>query len=79
LRAIAGSAAQMQIMYGVRGERWLDERELPWLSGYEHACRDRATCRLVGHVGRPDTHRRIAPIIELHDGATKALESLPLA
>jgi len=50
-----------------------------WLSGYEHACRDRATCRLVGHVGRPDTHRRIAPIIELHDGATKALESLPLA
>jgi len=37
LRAIAGSAAQMQIMYGVRGERWLDERELPWLSGYEHS------------------------------------------
>ena len=35
LRAIAGSAAQMQIMYGVRGERWLDEREVPWLSGYE--------------------------------------------
>src|ERR1700736_6558483 len=35
LRAIAGSAAQMQIMYGVRGERRLDEREIPWLSGYE--------------------------------------------
>jgi len=35
LRAIAGSAAQMQIMYGVKGERSLDERELPWLSGYE--------------------------------------------
>jgi GH15 family glucan-1,4-alpha-glucosidase len=35
LRAIAGSAAQMQIMYGVHGERRLDEREIPWLSGYE--------------------------------------------
>src|SRR5216110_1302366 len=35
LRAIAGSADQMQIMYGVRGERRLDELEIPWLSGYE--------------------------------------------
>ena len=34
LRAIAGSGAQMQIMYGVHGERWLYEREIPWLSGY---------------------------------------------
>lgn len=35
LRAVAGSPAQMQIMYGVRGERRLTEFELPWLSGYE--------------------------------------------
>ncbi|MEO5717990.1 MAG: glycoside hydrolase family 15 protein [Chthoniobacterales bacterium] len=35
LRAIAGSPAQLQIMYGVSGERRLDEFELPWLSGYE--------------------------------------------
>jgi GH15 family glucan-1,4-alpha-glucosidase len=35
LRAIAGSASQMQIMYGVRGERRLEEYELDWLSGYE--------------------------------------------
>lgn len=35
LRAIAGSAAQMQIMYGVHGERRLDELEIPWLAGYE--------------------------------------------
>ncbi len=35
LRAVAGSPAQMQIMYGVRGERRLSEFELPWLSGYE--------------------------------------------
>ncbi len=35
LRAIAGSPSQMQIMYGVRGERRLPEFELPWLAGYE--------------------------------------------
>jgi GH15 family glucan-1,4-alpha-glucosidase len=37
LRAIAGSGAQMQIMYGVQGERRLDEREIPWLSGYDNS------------------------------------------
>jgi GH15 family glucan-1,4-alpha-glucosidase len=37
LRTIAGSASQMQIMYGVHGERRLDEREIPWLSGYENS------------------------------------------
>src|SRR6059036_1899764 len=37
LRAIAGSPAQMQTIYGVRGERSLDEYEIPWLSGYENS------------------------------------------
>ena len=35
LRACAGSPSQVQIMYGLRGERHLNERELPWLPGYE--------------------------------------------
>jgi GH15 family glucan-1,4-alpha-glucosidase len=35
LRAIAGSADQVQIMYGVAGERHLPEREVPWLSGFQ--------------------------------------------
>ena len=35
LRAVAGSPAQLQIMYGVAGERRLTEWEVPWLSGYE--------------------------------------------
>jgi GH15 family glucan-1,4-alpha-glucosidase len=34
LRAVAGSPEQLQIMYGVAGERDLGERELDWLSGY---------------------------------------------
>jgi GH15 family glucan-1,4-alpha-glucosidase len=35
LRAIAGSPEEIQIMYGVAGERRLTEMELPWLVGYE--------------------------------------------
>ena len=35
LRAVAGDPADIQIMYGVAGERRLTELELPWLPGYE--------------------------------------------
>jgi GH15 family glucan-1,4-alpha-glucosidase len=35
LRAVAGSPAQLQIMYGLAGERRLPELELPWLPGHE--------------------------------------------
>jgi len=35
LRAVAGSPAEMNIVYGLRGERRLTELELPWLEGYE--------------------------------------------
>ncbi|MGH7096861.1 MAG: glycoside hydrolase family 15 protein [Stellaceae bacterium] len=34
-RAVAGSPEQIQIMYGVGGERRLTEWEVPWLPGYE--------------------------------------------
>jgi GH15 family glucan-1,4-alpha-glucosidase len=37
LRAIGGDPAQVQIMYGIRGERRLSEVELNWLGGYEGA------------------------------------------
>ena len=36
-RAIAGDPTDVQIMYGVAGERRLTEIELPWLSGYQGA------------------------------------------
>ena len=35
VRAIAGSPQQLQIMYGIAGERRLSEAVLPWLPGYE--------------------------------------------
>ncbi|MEV7191924.1 glycoside hydrolase family 15 protein [Streptomyces sp. NPDC093510] len=35
LRAVAGNTADLQIMYGICGERRLPEYEVPWLPGYE--------------------------------------------
>ena len=35
LRAVAGSPDDLQIVYGVAGERRLEEYEIPWLPGYE--------------------------------------------
>ncbi|MCY1225187.1 Trehalase [compost metagenome] len=37
LRAVAGDPADLQIMYGIHGERRLPEMELPWLAGYENS------------------------------------------
>ena len=37
IRAVAGSPSQVQIMYGVGGERWLPELIVPWLPGYENS------------------------------------------
>lgn len=37
LRAVAGKASQLSIMYGVLGERRLTEFELAWLPGYEES------------------------------------------
>ena len=37
LRALAGSPEQVQIMYGIRGERQLVEWQVGWLPGYENS------------------------------------------
>ncbi|MEU0729336.1 glycoside hydrolase family 15 protein [Streptomyces sp. NPDC006140] len=37
LRAVAGDPADLQIMYGLAGERRLPEFELPWLSGFDES------------------------------------------
>jgi GH15 family glucan-1,4-alpha-glucosidase len=37
LRAAAGAPAQLQIMYGLAGERRLVEFDVPWLPGYEES------------------------------------------
>jgi GH15 family glucan-1,4-alpha-glucosidase len=37
LRAVAGSPSELNIVYGLHGERRLTELELPWLPGYENS------------------------------------------
>jgi GH15 family glucan-1,4-alpha-glucosidase len=37
VRAVAGTPAQLNLMYGLHGERRLTEIELPWLRGYENS------------------------------------------
>ncbi len=37
LRAVAGMPSQLNIMYGLAGERRLTEITLPWLPGYENS------------------------------------------
>ena len=36
-RSVAGTPAQVQTLYGLAGERWLMEWEVPWLAGYDGA------------------------------------------
>ncbi len=36
-RSVAGTPAQLQTLYGLGGERWVQEWEVPWLSGYQGA------------------------------------------
>jgi GH15 family glucan-1,4-alpha-glucosidase len=35
LHAVAGAPEQLQILYGISGERWLPEHEIAWLAGFE--------------------------------------------
>ncbi len=36
-RSVAGTPSDLQIMYGIAGERRLSEWEVPWLPGYENS------------------------------------------
>ena len=47
LRAAAGHPGQLQIMYGISGERWLPEHMLDWLPGYENSAPVRIGNRAV--------------------------------
>ena len=50
VRAVAGSPDALQIMYGVAGERRLDEYEVPWLPGYENSAPVRVGNAAAGQV-----------------------------
>jgi GH15 family glucan-1,4-alpha-glucosidase len=50
LRAVAGSPEDVQIMYGVGGERRLFEYEVPWLPGYDGSAPVRIGNAAAGQV-----------------------------
>jgi GH15 family glucan-1,4-alpha-glucosidase len=49
-RSVEGSPHQLQIMYGLSGERQLLEWEVPWLPGYEGAAPVRIGKSIPMHV-----------------------------
>ena len=50
IRALGGEPALVQVLYGLRGERCIPERTLPWLSGYGGATPVRAGNAAAGQL-----------------------------
>lgn len=75
LRTVAGSPAQMQIMYGVQGERRLDEYELPWLPGYEDSKPVRVGNAAFGQFQLDVYGEVIAAMYEAHRAGIETTEA----
>jgi GH15 family glucan-1,4-alpha-glucosidase len=73
-RSIAGSAEQIQIMYGLSGERRLDEWEVPWLPGYQGAAPVRVGNGAAGQV-QLDVYGEVMDA--LHHARSGGLETPP--
>jgi GH15 family glucan-1,4-alpha-glucosidase len=70
-RAIAGSPSQLQVMYGVAGERRIPELTLDWLPGYEHSQPVRLGNAAIGQF-QLDVYGEV--IDALHQGRRAALD-----
>jgi len=68
LRSVAGNPEQVQIMYGLGGERRLPEYQLPWLSGYQNS-------RPVRIGNAAATQMQLDVYGEVADAMTQALKS----
>ncbi|HKD84466.1 MAG TPA: glycoside hydrolase family 15 protein [Terriglobales bacterium] len=90
LRAVAGSPDQVQIMYGIRGERNLLEWEVPWLSGYGgskpvrigNAASEQLQLDVYGEIADALLHAHLASIppsddeLNLHSALNAHLEQI---
>ncbi|MEV4919620.1 glycoside hydrolase family 15 protein [Streptomyces tirandamycinicus] len=76
VRAVAGDPSDLQIMYGVAGERRLPEAELPWLRGYESSAPVRIGNRAVDQL-QLDVYGGVMDSLRL--GREAGLESAPHA
>src|SRR5262249_16218357 len=65
LRAVAGNPEQLQILYGLAGERRLTEIELPWLAGYEGS-RPARIGNLASEQLQPDVYGEL--VDTMHQG-----------
>ena len=72
VRAAAGSPRDLQIMYGVAGERRLSEQVLDWLPGYAHARPVRVGNAAVGQL-QLDVYGEV--IDALHQAWRRGLEA----
>ena len=86
-RSVAGSPSQIQIMYGLSGERQLIEWEVPWLPGYQGAARcasatppaDQLQLDVFGSSSMPSTRREstfCAPVAAAWAQQQKLIEYL---
>ena len=79
LRAIAGDPEDLQIMYGLAGERELDERQLAHLQGYENSTPVRIGNGAVGQFQADVIGEVLVALEKLrHAGGTEDLFSWPL-
>ncbi len=68
LRAVAGSPGQLQIMYGMAGERRLTEWTAPWLPGYENSA---PVC--IGNGAHSQLHLDVfGEIMDVHHQARRS-------
>jgi GH15 family glucan-1,4-alpha-glucosidase len=78
-RSVAGTPAQVQTLYGLSGERWLMEWEVPWLGGYQGARPVR-----IGNAASSQLQLDVfgelmdALYQEVHGGLTRPSTSWPL-
>ncbi len=71
LRSVAGDPADLQIMYGLAGERQLIERQLAWLPGYEGSAPVRVGNAAAGQL-QLDVYGEV--VDALHQGSVAGLE-----
>lgn len=90
LRAIGRDASQVQIMYGIAGERHIAGWEVPWLTGYEHstpvrignAAQSQKQNDIYGEIAAALFHSRAAGIpcdpqeLELQQALTEHLTTI---
>jgi GH15 family glucan-1,4-alpha-glucosidase len=72
VRAVAGAPSQMQIMYGIAGERRLPEWQIPWLPGYEASAPVRVGNAAAAQL-QLDVYGEVMDV--LHQGRRAGLET----